>query len=81
MWYGVVVSIREWIRTKRRDYWRDRVMDLGPLINEAERERRALIESAAFDPAYAQAIDNVSAHLDFLESRRDTFLDKLRSTA
>lgn len=81
MWYGVVVSIREWIRTKRRDYWRDRVMDLGPLINEAERERRALIEFCAFDPAYAQAIDRVSARLGFLESRRDDYLDKLRSTA
>lgn len=75
------MSIRNWIRKKRRDYWRDRVMDLGPLINEAEREQRGLIESAAFDPGYAPAIDRANAHLAFLERRRDGYLDKLRSTA
>jgi hypothetical protein len=77
----VAKLIEKRIRKKRRDYWRDRVMDLGPLINEAEREQRGLIEFAAFDPGYAPAIDRANAHLAYLERRRDGYLDKLRSTA
>lgn len=68
--------MREFLRKKRRDHWRDQVIANGERLRELEVSRAGI--SSTLWPDVTEEID---AEIDRRIRRRDGLLTKLRETA
>jgi hypothetical protein len=79
MWYGSGVSLKQKINQVRRNYWRDRVLDIGPKLNKLYRVRNGL--NPVQNPELLEDVALLDAHILTLERKRDSYLDNIRRTA
>lgn len=80
MWYGSGVSfLKQKINRVRRDWWRDRVLDIGPRLNKLYRVRNGL--DAIKNPELLEDVALLDVRISRLERKRDSYLDNIRRTA